>query len=39
MSGRGFGVKWADPQGFAEFMDAADAKMGQAIKAAGLAKA
>jgi tripartite-type tricarboxylate transporter receptor subunit TctC len=39
MSGRGFGVKWAEGGGFAQFMDEGDAKMGQAIKAAGLAKA
>jgi tripartite-type tricarboxylate transporter receptor subunit TctC len=39
MSSRGFGVKWADPQGFAHFMDAADEQMGKAMKAAGLAKA
>jgi tripartite-type tricarboxylate transporter receptor subunit TctC len=38
MSNRGFGVKWADPQGFAQFMDAADEQMGKAMKAAGLAK-
>lgn len=39
MSSRGFGVKWADPQGFAQFMDAADEQMGKAMKAGGLAKA
>jgi tripartite-type tricarboxylate transporter receptor subunit TctC len=39
MSSRGFGVKWADPQGFAEFMDTGDKQMGEAMKAAGLAKA
>jgi tripartite-type tricarboxylate transporter receptor subunit TctC len=39
MSGRGFGVKWADQQGFAQFMDGSDAQMGAAMKAAGLAKA
>jgi tripartite-type tricarboxylate transporter receptor subunit TctC len=38
MSSRGFGVKWADQQGFAQFMDASDAQMGTAMKAAGLAK-
>ena len=38
MSGRGFGVKWGDPQGFAQFMDSADEQMGKAMKAAGLAK-
>jgi tripartite-type tricarboxylate transporter receptor subunit TctC len=39
MSSRGFGVKWADAQGFATFMDAGDEQMGKAMKAAGLAKA
>jgi tripartite-type tricarboxylate transporter receptor subunit TctC len=39
MAGRGFGVKWADQQGFAQFMDTSDAQMGTAMKAAGLAKA
>jgi hypothetical protein len=39
MASRGFGVKWADPQGFAQFMDTADEQMGKAMKAAGLAKA
>ena len=39
MSSRGFGVKWADPQGLAKFMDASDEQMGKAMKAAGLAKA
>jgi tripartite-type tricarboxylate transporter receptor subunit TctC len=39
MSSRGFGVKWGDPQEFATFMDAGDAQMGTAMKAAGLAKA
>jgi tripartite-type tricarboxylate transporter receptor subunit TctC len=39
MTSRGFGVRWADAQGFAQFMDAGDAQMGQAMKAAGLAKA
>ena len=38
MSNRGFGVKWADPAGFAKFMAAGDAAMGVAMKAAGLAK-
>ena len=38
MSSRGFGVKWGDPQEFAKFMDAGDAQMGTAMKAAGLAK-
>jgi tripartite-type tricarboxylate transporter receptor subunit TctC len=39
MSSRGFGTKWADQQGFAQFMDTSDAQMGTAMKAAGLAKA
>ncbi len=39
MSGRGFGVKFADPAGFAAFMEAGDKAMGAAMKAAGLAKA
>ena len=39
MSSRGFGMKWADQQGFAQFMDSSDAQMGTAMKAAGLAKA
>jgi hypothetical protein len=39
MSSRDFGVKWADAKGFATFMDAGDAQMGTAMKAAGLAKA
>ena len=39
MSSRGFGVKWADQAGFAQFMDASDAQMGTAMKAAGLSKA
>jgi tripartite-type tricarboxylate transporter receptor subunit TctC len=39
MNGRGFGMKWADSAGFAKFMDEADAQMGEAMKAAGLAKA
>ena len=39
MSSRGFGIRWADAPGFASFMDAGDAQMGVAMKAAGLAKA
>ncbi len=39
MAARGFGVKWADPAGFASFMEAGDKAMGAAMKAAGLAKA
>jgi tripartite-type tricarboxylate transporter receptor subunit TctC len=37
MANRGFGVRWADPAGFASFMDAGDKAMGSAMKAAGLA--
>ena len=36
MANRGFGVKWADPAGFASFMAASDASMGSAMKSAGL---
>jgi hypothetical protein len=32
-------VVWGDAAKFAEFMDAGDKKMGEAMKAAGLAKA
>jgi tripartite-type tricarboxylate transporter receptor subunit TctC len=39
MSSRGFAVKWADASGYATFMDKSDAQMGDAMKAAGLAKA
>jgi tripartite-type tricarboxylate transporter receptor subunit TctC len=39
MSGRGFGLRWSDPAGFAAFMEAGDKAMGDAMKAAGLAKA
>jgi tripartite-type tricarboxylate transporter receptor subunit TctC len=39
MSNRGFGVKWADPAGFAQFMNNGNNAMGTAMKAAGLAKA
>jgi tripartite-type tricarboxylate transporter receptor subunit TctC len=38
MSGRGFGVKWADPAGFAKFMADGDAAMKSAMTAGGLAK-
>jgi tripartite-type tricarboxylate transporter receptor subunit TctC len=38
MSNRGFGVRWADGPGFAEFMSKADAAMGVSMKEAGLAK-
>jgi tripartite-type tricarboxylate transporter receptor subunit TctC len=39
MTNRGFGMIWGDAAQFAKFMDESDAKMGQAMKAAGLAKA
>jgi tripartite-type tricarboxylate transporter receptor subunit TctC len=39
MSSRGFGIRWADAAGFASFMEAGNAQMGVAMKAAGLAKA
>ena len=38
MSNRGFGVVWGDAAQFATFMDKGDAQMGDAMKAAGLAK-
>jgi tripartite-type tricarboxylate transporter receptor subunit TctC len=38
MANRGFGIKWADPDGFAKFMAAGDAQMKDAMTAAGLAK-
>jgi len=38
MANRGFGIKWADGAGFAQFMDAGNRAMGVAMKAAGLAK-
>jgi tripartite-type tricarboxylate transporter receptor subunit TctC len=37
MSSRGFGVRWAEAQAFAQFMDTGDKQMGDAMKAAGLA--
>jgi tripartite-type tricarboxylate transporter receptor subunit TctC len=39
MSNRGFGMVWGDAAEFAKFMDVGDAQMGDAMKAAGLAKA
>ena len=39
MSNRGFGVVWGDAAAFAKFMEEGDTKMGDAMKAAGLAKA
>lgn len=38
MAGRGFGVKWADQDGFAKFMASGDAAMDKAMTAAGLKK-
>jgi tripartite-type tricarboxylate transporter receptor subunit TctC len=38
MSARGFGIRWADGAGFAQFMAAGNAAMGVAMKAAGLAR-
>ena len=38
MASRGFGTKWADAAGYASFMDAGDKQMGEAMRAAGLAK-
>jgi tripartite-type tricarboxylate transporter receptor subunit TctC len=38
MTSRGFGMRWADPAGFAEIMAASDAQLGAAMKAVGLAK-
>jgi tripartite-type tricarboxylate transporter receptor subunit TctC len=38
MNNRGFGMKWADAEGFAKFMDQGDEQMGKAMKSAGLAK-
>ena len=38
MSGRGFGTVWRDAEGFASFMAEADRAMGEAMKAAGLAR-
>ena len=39
MTSRGFGMSWGDAAGFAQHMDEGDAKMGVAMKSAGLAKA
>jgi tripartite-type tricarboxylate transporter receptor subunit TctC len=38
MTNRGFGTVWGDASQFASFMDKGDAQMGDAMKAAGLAK-
>jgi tripartite-type tricarboxylate transporter receptor subunit TctC len=39
MTGRGFGTVWRDAGQFSAFIDQADRQMGQAMKAAGFAKA
>ena len=39
MNNRGFGMKWAEGAAFGAFMDEANVGMGEAMKAAGLAKA
>jgi tripartite-type tricarboxylate transporter receptor subunit TctC len=39
MTRRGFGTVWRDANQFETFMNRADAQMGQAMKAAGFAKA
>ena len=39
MASRGFGVTWADPAGFAKFMEDGDKAMATAMAAAGLKKA
>lgn len=38
MNARGFGTTWADQAGFASFMAESDKAMGEAMKAAGLAR-
>ncbi|PHK93894.1 tripartite tricarboxylate transporter substrate-binding protein [Pseudoroseomonas rhizosphaerae] len=38
MNARGFGTIWADPEGFATFMGRSDQAMGEAMRAAGLAR-
>jgi len=39
MNSRGFGMTWLDPAGFAAFMAEDDRKMGEVMKAVGLARA
>ncbi|WP_367401029.1 hypothetical protein [Bradyrhizobium sp. WYCCWR 12677] len=39
MTGRGLGTVWRDASQFETFMDQADRQMGQAMRAAGFAKA
>jgi tripartite-type tricarboxylate transporter receptor subunit TctC len=38
MSNRGFGMIWGDAAAFEKFMEAGDQQMGDAMKAAGIAK-
>lgn len=38
MGSRGFGTVWIDAAGYASFMDNSDRQMGEAMKAAGIAK-
>lgn len=38
MNNRGFGMKWADPDGFARFMAEGDTAMGGMMRGAGLAR-
>ena len=38
MTGRGFGMTWADGKGYADYMAKSDAAMGVSMKSAGLAK-
>jgi len=38
MSGRGFGVMYADSADFGKFMDKSDADMGKILKTLGMAK-
>lgn len=38
MASRGFGMRWADPRGFAELMRASDVRMATVMKSVGLAK-
>jgi hypothetical protein len=39
MNARGFGLVYADAAGFARHLEQADRSLGEAMKAAGLAKA
>jgi tripartite-type tricarboxylate transporter receptor subunit TctC len=38
MAGRGFGVTWAAPEDFRQYLARADANFGAAMKAVGLAQ-